>query len=297
METTHGAARSPFHIDIGKSLSNASFFRTGGRAEYYAEPENSTELQGVLEEAYRRSLPVTVIADGTHVIISDYGIEGLLISTRKLRGMTIKGNLVTAYAGETLSDVINFSIDHNLTGLEKLGGIPGTIAAAARQNASFQGTFISDSYFYADYMSLDGRIHRHPDFHKLFGCDTSPFQDDEIILSVTLNLKPCKRSAECRVMKEKYVELQFVPPAQNFVGKVFKTPVGETARSVIRRAGLTGNLGFKAEFSPYDSNCIFATPGCTAKEVKELIEYVQKEAYRRTGVKLECLVSFLGRFD
>lgn len=297
METTHGAARSPFHIDIGKSLSNSSFVFTGGKAEYYAEPENTAELQGILEEAYRRNLPVTVIADGTHVIISDEGIEGLLISTRKLRGMTIKGNLVTAYAGEPLSDVINFSIDHNLTGLEELGGIPGTIAAAIRQNASFQGKFLSDSYFYADYMSMDGKLHRHPDFHKLFGCDTSPFQDDEIIISVTLNLKPCRRSAECRVKKEKYVELQFIPPAQNFVGKVFKAPVGETARSVIRRAGLTGNLGFKAEFSPYESNCIFAYPNCTAKEMKELIEYVQAEAYRRTGIKLEILVSFLGRFN
>ena len=297
METTHGAARSPFHIDIGKSLSNSSFISTGGKAEYYAEPENTAELEGILEEAYRRSLPVTVIADGTHVIISDEGIEGLLISTRKLRGMTIKGNLVTAYAGEPLSVVINFSIDHNLTGLEELGGIPGTIAAAIRQNASFQGKFLSDSYFYADYMSMDGKLHRHPDFHKLFGCDTSPFQDDEIIISVTLNLKPCRRSAECRVKKEKYVELQFIPPAQNFVGKVFKAPVGETARSVIRRAGLTGNLGFKAEFSPYESNCIFAYPDCTAKEMKELIEYVQAEAYRRTGIKLEILVSFLGRFN
>ena len=297
MERAQGELRSPFHIDIGKSLSNASFFNFGGTAEYYAEPANTAELQSLLEEAYRRNLPVTVIADGTHVLISDEGIEGLLICTKRLKGMTIKGNLVTAYAGETLSDVINFSIDHNLTGLEELGGIPGTIAAAIRQNASFQGRFLSDSFLYADYFTLDGRIHRHPDFHKLFGCDTSPFENDEVILSVSLGLKPCRRSAECRVKKEKYVALQFIPPALNFVGKVFKTPEGETARSVIRRAGLTGNLGFKAEFSPFQSNCIFTTPGCTAKEIKELIEYVQEEAYRRTGVKLESLVSFLGRFD
>ena len=297
METTHGVARSPFHIDIGKSLSNSSFFITGGKAEYYAEPENTDELRGLLEEAFRRHLPVTVIADGTHVIISDEGIRGLLISTRKLRGMTIKGNLITAYAGETLNDVINFGIDHNLSGLEELGGIPGTIAAALRQNASFQGKFLSDYHFYSDYMSLDGKIHRHPDFHDLFGCDTSPFQDDEIIVSVTIHLKPNRRSAEARVKKEKFVELQFIPPATNFVGKVFKAPEGETAGSVIKRAGLTGEIGFNAEFSPYDSNTIFAKPGCSANELKHLIDYVKVEAEKRTGVRLEPLVSFLGKFD
>lgn len=297
MDSTIRVSKARFKLEQNKNLSDSTFFATRGHAQYYAEPESTDDLIRCLEEAYRLGLKVSVIGDGTHVIISDEGIDGLLVSTRRLTGMTIKGNLITAYSGESLSDVINVGIDHNLSGLEELGGIPGTVAAALKVNASSQGKSISDYHFYSDCVTMDGRIHRRPDYKDLFGYQKSFIGSDEIVLSVTLKLEPTKRTAEARMKKERFVELKFVPPACNFVGEVFRDPDGMSAREVIKNAGLAGYQGFRAEFSPFQSNCIFAFPGCTASELVQMISFVRSRVLERTGILLEPQVSFLGKFD
>lgn len=297
MDSIVRVGREKFKLERGKDLSCCSFFQTRGKAEYYAEPASTEDLSVCLEMAYKHGIPVSVMGDGTHVIISDEGVDGLLISTRRMKGMTIKGNLITAYSGESLSDVINTGIDHHLIGLEKLGGIPGTIAAALKINASSQGKSISEYHYYSDYMSLDGKLHRKPDYKDLFGYRSSIIKDDEIVLSVTLRLEPSRRTAEARVRKEGYVTLQFIPPTKNFVGEVFKDPEGYKARNLIKLCGLTGDLGFKAEFSHFESNCIFMEDGCPASEVVALIRHVQTEVMRKMGIRLETQVSFLGKFQ
>lgn len=279
-----------------KDLSGLTFFRTMGRAEYFYEPKEPEDLIEALEYAHRKGMPVSVIGSGTHVIISDEGIKGLLISTKRIKGMTIKGNLVTAYCGESLNDVINVGIEHNLMGLEELGGIPGTIAAALKVNATSQGKSISDYHFYSDYLTLDGKLHRRPDYKDFFGNQMSEIEDDEIVLSVTLKLEPSKRTAEARMRKERFVELMFIPPTNNFVGQVFKDPEGMKASQIIKDLNLDRDLGLEVEFPPFQSNSIFGYQDARAKDVYRLIRYVQNEAKDKLGVELKLSVGLLGEF-
>ena len=130
-------------LERNKSLEGLTLFKSRGTAEYYAEPENVRGLRDALLIAKELGLRITVIGSGTHVILPDHGIDGLLISTKNLKGITIKGSLITCMAGESLNNVINSAIEHNLMGLEEFGGIPGTIAAAMRINARAQGKHIS----------------------------------------------------------------------------------------------------------------------------------------------------------
>ena len=62
------------------SMSDRSSFHTGGKAEYYAEPRDLEETRSVLELAYKRSLPVTIIGGGTHILVSEEGIPGIVLS-------------------------------------------------------------------------------------------------------------------------------------------------------------------------------------------------------------------------
>ena len=107
----------------GMDMRRHSSFSTGGKAEYYAEPRSVFDCLIALETAYRKNLSITVIGAGTHVLVSDSGIPGLVISTASMRGMSIKGNLLIASAGETLDNIINIAIEHNLTGLEEIAGV------------------------------------------------------------------------------------------------------------------------------------------------------------------------------
>ena len=278
------------------SMSDRSSFHTGGKAEYYAEPRDLEETRSVLELAYKRSLPVTIIGGGTHILVSEEGIPGIVLSTRGLRGISIKGDLLLASPGEMLDIIINIAIEHSLIGLEEIAGIPGTIAGAITVNANANGRSISDLFFYADVLTPDGRMHRYPNYQDAFGSQSSVIGRGGLVVMVALNLIPSKRTAEARMRKEEYVERMFSPPCARFSGEIFRDPEGMKAEDVLRKAGMTGYHGLRAEFSEYQPNSIFTYPGCTSDEIYSLIRMAEREVEEKTGIRLTRSITLLGPF-
>lgn len=280
-------------LEEDKSLSGLTFFTSRGRARYFARPETIRELREVLKTAQEKNLDIKVIGSGTHVILPDGGFDGMLISTESLKGMTIKGSLITAMAGESLDDVINTAIEHNLMGLEEFGGIPGTIAAAIKINATSQNKSIGDYHFYTDTMSRDGRIHRKPDYFDFFNSTRNIIDEEEIILSTTLRLKEGKRTAEARIRKERFIELFFIPPCKNFIGNVFKDGKDYKASELIKKAGMTGDKGLLCEFPSFQSNCLFCYPECQVKDVLTLIEMTRERVKALFGIALSLSITIV----
>ncbi len=274
-------------------MKRLNSFSAGGSARYYAQPRSIAELMSVLEFAYRKGIAVEIIGGGTHILVPDEGIDALVISTKDMRGMTIRGDLITASPGEMLDNIINIAIEHNLIGMEELGGIPGTVAGAMTINASANGKSLSDVFFYGDYLTIDGKIHRRPYYSDSFRKQGSAFGSTEIIIGVALRLQPSKATAEARLRKEKYVEKFFIPPCPRYSGQIFKDPEGMSAAELISKCDLTGENGSKAEFSEYDSNCIFTYPGCTADEIKSLILHTRDSVLEKTGIRLELSLDIL----
>ena len=278
------------------SIREISLFRAGGIAELYAEPRTTEELLSIMELASEKGLNIEVIGAGSHILAPESGIPGLLVSTRSMKGITIRGDLLTAGPGEMLDGIINIAIDHKLIGLEELGGIPGTIAGALSINASANGRSISDAFFYADYVTPDGRIHRRTFYPDTFSLQDSAFSPDEIIVNVALRLKHSKATAEARLRKEKFVELMFIPPCRRCAGEVFRDLPDRKAADLIRQAGFIRDKDIRAEFSDYQSNCIFTYDGCTSDEIFTLILRTAEKVHKETGVLLEPSITLLGSF-
>ncbi len=276
-------------------MKKHSSFSTGGKAEFYAEPRNVYDALSALEMAYAKGLEVTVIGAGTHLLVSEEGIPGLVISASSMKGMSIKGDLLIASPGETLDNVINQAIDHNLIGLEEIAGIPGTIAGAVAVNAEANNRSISDLFFYADYLTLNGEIHRRPFFYDFFSKKGS-FSTDCLIISVALRLKPSRASAEARERKEKYVEKMYIPPCRRFSGKIFMDSPEMSASDAIKLSGLTGYNGSRAEFSEYQPNSILTYPGCTSDEIYALIQRGKRTIKDKLGIELDTSITILGSF-
>ncbi len=277
-------------------MSRHTSFSTGGRAEYYAEPRNIQDAVHAVEIAYRKGLPITVIGSGTHILVADDGIPGLVISTAGMKGMSIKGDLIITAPGETLDNIINVAIEHNLIGLEEIAGIPGTIAGAVSVNATANERSISDVFFYADYITANGEIHRRPSFHDYFRKQKSSFHSDEVIISIALRLTPSRQTAEARVRKEKFVEKMYIPPCRRFSGEIFRDTSVISACDAILESGLTGKNGSRAEFSEYQPNSILTYPGCTSEEIYRLITRAEKTVEEKLGLRLERSITLLGNF-
>lgn len=264
-----------------EDLSKRSSLGTGGKAEYFAEPRSIGELHGVLHDASDHKLAISVLGAGTRTIIPDEGVKGLVISTAALKGLREQGAVLTCSPGESLDNVINFAIDHQLQGLGSFGGYPGTVGGAVAMDAEAHGFSLRSFLLYADFLTAGGSFirRRGKDFR---------INPKEIVTSLTFRLKPFRYTAEARMRKERFLEEIFIPPCPRYAGNVFKNP---EAPELLKAYNLTGPNGTKAEFSTYQPGYIFTYPGCTSKEVLDLIH----KAETAIPDKLVRAVTVLGR--
>ncbi len=132
------------------SLADKNWFLTGGDARYFCEPTNVAEFQEALRFAADNRLEIFVLGQGANVLISDDGFDGLVIRPQtiyliepKIEQETDQTALVTASAGCTINDLIEFCLAHNLSGLEEFSGIPGTVGGSVFINLHYFQFFLS----------------------------------------------------------------------------------------------------------------------------------------------------------
>lgn len=297
MKRLSGYLRDLICISEFHQLKDDTMLHNSGLARYYAEPRDLNECTEVLENAYKKGLEVKVIGSGTHTLISDNGFEGLLLSTKSMNGITLKGNLITAYAGETLDNIINKSINHHLIGLEQLAGIPGTLGGALKVNAAANGAKLSDFIFYIDYLKKDGSFNRTPVYSETFGHNGITLPEDSIFIAAGLRMTPSSSTAEARLRKEMFTELMLVPPIGRMLADVFYDTEDHKAADIIKELRMQGESGLKAEFSDYNANMILTYESCKAEEVKILINRAIVKAKETLGITLKPSVSIIGKFS
>ena len=126
-----------FHIN---SLTS---YKIGGPARYFFEAKNTDELKRAVEESKKRNLEFFVLGGGTNLLIGDSGFPGLVLKP-SINFIKASGEEISVGAGVLMSDLVNFSVAHSLSGLEWAGGLPGTVGGAIRGNAGCFGGEMKD---------------------------------------------------------------------------------------------------------------------------------------------------------
>ena len=117
--------------------------KIGGPAGIFYALSRLEELPGIIECAAKLKIPYVIIGGGTNLIFSEKGFRGLIIRMQANK-VQIEDNMIIAEAGAPLGNIIILSLKHNLYGLQKLMGVPGTIGGALRGNAGANGAEIKD---------------------------------------------------------------------------------------------------------------------------------------------------------
>ncbi len=127
------------------SLAKYTTFKIGGLARFFCVANNENELVEALKFARKQKLPFKVLGGGSNILVSDEGFNGVVIKM-EYKGLYISddGITVTACAGESWDDVVRFSVEKGLRGLENLSAIPGTVGAAPVQNIGAYGTEVAN---------------------------------------------------------------------------------------------------------------------------------------------------------
>jgi UDP-N-acetylmuramate dehydrogenase len=284
-------------------LTKLTSYRVGGPAQWLVIPQHLEELQASLEWAHSQKLPVTFLGAGSNLLVSDRGVPGLVISTRKLKQTSFdeETGQVTASAGQLMAILATKAADKGLQGLEWAVGIPGTVGGAVVMNAGAHDSATSDILVKTKVMSPDGRIQdlTVPDLD--FSYRTSNLQgDSRLVVEATFQLQPgaepqqVKAATEAALSKRHQSQPYDLPSC----GSVFRNPHPQYAARLIEQSGLKGHIIGGAQVAQKHANFIVNyNHQASASDIFELICYIQQQVHQRWEVNLEPEVRLLGNFS
>lgn len=258
-----------------------------------------TELKNVISYLYKCEQPYFVIGNGSNLLVSDEGYQGIVI---KLAGdfneVDVFGSVVMAGAGAPLINVCKAAAEGSLTGMEFAYGIPGSVGGAIVMNA---GAYDGEMALVVDgveAVTKEGEaIFVEP--HSLaFGYRTSAVKKAGLIVTkVTFKLAKGDRQAIEEKMRDLLGRRKDKQPLEYpSAGSTFKRPKDHFAGKLIQDAGLAGERVGGASVSTKHCGFVINDSNATAKDISDLMSLIQKKVYDQFNVKLEPEVIRIGKF-
>lgn len=301
------------------SLKNHATFKIGGPARYFLVVKDKKNLMKVLLAVKKIGLPVFVFGGGSNLLISENGFNGLAVKIQNTNGIVLKsGNIIEAFAGLSMKNLISFVMKNSLSGLEWAGGLPGTVGGAARGNAGAFGGEIKDSVVKVEALDENLNLKKLNNKHCEFSYRNSVFkQKNWIILSVSVKLKKGDGKTIRKIIASnikyrkdrhpmdfpsagsifKNVPLSdFSPKFQEKLAAVVKKdpfPIVPAAY-LISETGLKGIKIGGAQISPKHPNFVVNLSKAKSSDILGLINLVKREVKKKFGVNVETEVQMVG---
>ena len=277
-------------------MSRHTTFQIGGPADCLIFPENSQEVSGILALAHQYKLPVTILGNGSNVLVRDKGIRGLVVKFGEpMSGIRREGNRILAGAGALLNAVANYAAEQHLSGLEFASGIPGSVGGAVYMNAGAYDGEISQVVEAVTAVSDQG-LQKFVNGQLDFGYRHSVFQNNGfIICEAEFSLQPGSSGEIKSRIEELTRKRQSRQPVEMpSAGSTFKRPPGYFAGTLIEQAGLKGRRHGAAEVSSKHAGFVVNAGGASAEDVLALIGEIQQCVREKFGVELQTEVKVLG---
>ena len=274
-------------------------FRIGGPADVFVCPDES-EIAQVIDLCKKENVPFMIMGNGSNMLVSDAGIEGVVISLGNAMGdITVEGCQITAGAGAILSKVANAAYDNSLTGFEFAAGIPCSVGGAIVRNAGAYGGEIKDCLKSVKVLTAEGRVETRSADNLDLSYRHSVFMEEKgaVVLYATFEFATGNREeikGRMDELKTQRVEKQ--PLNFPSAGSTFKRPEGYFAGKLIGDAGLRGFCINDAAVSEKHCGFVVNKGNATCDDVLKLMKHVDEVVFERNGVHLEPEIRIVGRF-
>tara|TARA_A100001011_G_scaffold400153_1_gene512747 strand:+ start:1919 stop:2842 length:924 start_codon:yes stop_codon:yes gene_type:complete len=279
-------------------MSKHTTYGIGGPAMAYINPKDRFDLFNILKFSTKNEIPVYFIGTGSNLLVADNGIEGIVLTPAKsLKQLEIKKNRVVAESGVMLGKLVKECIKHNLTGLESLIGVPGTLGGALVMNAGAFGGEISNFLESVDIMTMSGEINTFSNSDIDFSYRFSSFKKDEFILLARFKLQTeVPEIINHKKLKASSGRKTNQPLRYRSAGSVFKNHKDYAAGYLIDNAGLKGTKIGDAEISTHHANFFINHGNASASDISALIRIAREAVLKKFGIELELEIRTLG-FD
>lgn len=272
-----------------------NWFDVGGKAEIMFRPADIADLQDFLKNC-PKEIPLNILGAASNVIIRDEGVKGVVIRLGgEFAKVSYEGELIKAGAATLCGNVALFSKNAELTGLEFLNGIPGSIGGAIAMNGGCYGSDMSQILVSATAVDFEGNLHQLK--NSDFGFFYRGNKISKNFIFVETLMKGTKSSAEIVAAKISELNQQrenAQPIRAKTGGSTFKNPENIKAWQLIDEAGCRGMEIGDAQISPKHCNFMINKKSARAQDLIDLGNKVKKLVKEKSGVDLEWEIKILG---
>ena len=274
-------------------------FKIGGPADVFIKVDNIEELKETLDLSKKNQIPLTIIGNGSNILVTDKGIRGITAKLN-LKDIEIKNEnnkqIIKVEAGVPVGLLAQKLVKEEITGFEELSGIPGTIGGAVIMNAGAHGKELKDILKKVTAMDYNGNIHEFTNEECQFSYRNSRFQKEKhIILQATLELEK-GNSTEIKEKMDEYMQFrkEKQPIEYPNAGSTFKRGEDFVTAKLIDEAGLKGYKIGGAQVSEKHAGFIVNVDNATAKDVIELTDYIKEKIEEKFGKKINLEIQIIG---
>lgn len=283
------------NIFIDEPMKKHTSFKIGGVADIFIKVKSVQELQYIIEVAKKENILVTIIGNGSNLLVKDNGIRGIVIMLN-MDKIEIEDTIVTVEAGVKLGFLAQKLLKEELTGFEFAAGIPGSIGGAVRMNAGAYGGEMKDIIVETKCLTPSGEIVTLSNEEQKFSYRHSIFTENRsIVLETKIKLQKGNKD-EIKAKMDDYAQQrkEKQPISLPSAGSIFKRGTDFVTAKVIDECGLKGFSIGDAQISTKHAGFVVNNGNATAEDVLKLIEHVQKVVLEKTGKKIELEIEVLG---
>ncbi|MGB6398173.1 MAG: UDP-N-acetylmuramate dehydrogenase [Bradyrhizobium sp.] len=277
-------------------LAELTWFRVGGPAQVFFTPADEDDLAYFLAHL-SGELPVYVVGVGSNLIVRDGGMPGVVIrlSPRAFGDTSAEADVVSAGAAALDKRVAETAAAANISGMEFLFGIPGTIGGALRMNAGANGAETKDVLIEATGIGRDGKKHKFSNADMKFVYRNSGVDASVIFTSARFRGASARPQAIRKRMDEVQSHRETAQPIREKTGgSTFKNPPDNSAWKLIDAAGCRGLKLGGAQVSEMHCNFLINTGNATGHDIEALGETVRARVRENSGTELHWEIKRIG---
>jgi UDP-N-acetylmuramate dehydrogenase len=285
------ATRLGIRAARGRRFAELTSLRVGGAIDWVLSPETETQAAAVVHEMDQAEIGWRALGSGSNILADDGDHHYVVLSLKELKGeLGFDEEYVSVPAGYSLPRLCVDVARRGLSGIEGLGGIPGTVGGALWMNAGAYGHEIG-TVTETVRVARDGKVVEIPGSEVQWNYRHTSFKEGELLLGATLKLKPDDpEKIRVRMEDAKSRRMATQPHGSRSAGCFFKNPPagGVGTGQIIDQMGLKGSRRGGAVISPVHANFIVTEgEGARAEDALALAEEIRERVKREHGIELE----------
>lgn len=287
------------NILYNEDMKKHTTFKIGGPAECFIKIKTKEELKEILNIAKENKIPVTILGNGSNILVLDGGIKGITL-TIQIEYIDIKQNgekyKINVGGGYKLSKLAQICLKNEISGFEELSGIPGTIGGAVSMNAGAHGKEMKDIVEKIKCIDINGNEKEFSNEEANFEYRKSIFKGNSyIVTEVVLKLEKGKHD-EIKAKMDEYSQYRKTkqPIEYPSAGSTFKRGKDYITAKLIDDAGLKGYSIGDAVVSTKHSGFVINKGNASAKDVLDLVKYIKDTIEEKFNKQIELEIEVVG---